>query len=65
MSNHLLVSLTPGFSRVGNGVNEQSRFNGLPAAAKPLKRFSLLSVVCTGLKPGVNENCITHFCKTL
>jgi hypothetical protein len=65
MSNHLFIPLTPGFSRVGNGVNEQSRFNGLPAAGKPLKRLFLLSVVCTGLKPGVNENGVTHFCQTL
>jgi len=31
-----------------------SRFNGLPLAKKPLKRF-YVSYCYTGLKPGVNE----------
>jgi hypothetical protein len=32
-----------------------SRFNGLSVEEKPLKRFSRLTLVNTGLKPGVNE----------
>jgi hypothetical protein len=32
-----------------------SRFNGLSAGEKPLKRFSRLSFVNIGLKPGANE----------
>src|SRR6476646_7549081 len=39
-----------------------SRFNGLPAMPKPLKRFRSSSCNYTGLKPGVNEN---RFRKTL
>src|SRR6058998_2071504 len=33
-----------------------SRFNGFPAARKPLKGFLSCSCVRTGLKPGVNQN---------
>jgi len=33
-----------------------SRFNGFPAASKPLKRFGAASYRNTGLKPGVNES---------
>jgi hypothetical protein len=33
-----------------------SRFNGLPVAKKPLKRFSFSFPNNTGLKPGVNES---------
>jgi hypothetical protein len=51
-----LFSLTPGFSRVLNQTGRASRFNGLFAAGKPLKRFSHFFVESTGLKPGVNEN---------
>jgi sec-independent protein translocase protein TatC len=32
-----------------------SRFNGFQLSPKPLKRFFVLSVGCTWLKPGVNE----------
>jgi hypothetical protein len=32
-----------------------SRFNGFQLSSKPLKRFVVLSVGCTWLKPGVNE----------
>src|SRR6266545_654046 len=35
-----------------------SRFNGFPAARKPLKRFLSCSCVRTGLKPGVNQNAL-------
>src|SRR5213596_467545 len=35
-----------------------SRFNGFPAARKPLKRFLSCSCVRTGLKPGVNHNAL-------
>ena len=34
----------------------ESRFTGLPAARKPLKRFLSCSSGYTGLKPGVNES---------
>jgi uncharacterized protein (DUF885 family) len=34
----------------------ESRFSGLPAAVKPLKRFLSCSSGYTGLKPGVNES---------
>src|SRR5437762_1765864 len=34
----------------------ESRFSGLPAARKPLKRFLSCSSGYTGLKPGVNES---------
>src|SRR5438093_13271629 len=33
-----------------------SRFNGLPAMPKPLKRFESSSCSYTRLKPGINEN---------
>lgn len=32
-----------------------SRFNGLSAREKPLKRFFRLPLLFTGLKPGANE----------
>jgi len=35
-----------------------SRFNGFPAARKPLKRFLSCSCVRTGLKPGVDQNAL-------
>jgi uncharacterized protein (DUF885 family) len=35
-----------------------SRFNGFPAARKPLRRFLSCSFVRTGLKPGVNQNAL-------
>ena len=50
--------LEPGADRQARA----SRFNGLPAAHKPLKRFLSCSSGCTGLKPGVNESA---FRKTL
>jgi hypothetical protein len=34
---------------------EKNRFNGFPAADKPLKRLILRTVFYTRLKPGVNE----------
>jgi uncharacterized protein (DUF885 family) len=52
-------------TRLGRGADRQaraSRFNGLPAARKPLKRFLSCSSGYTGLKPGVNES---PFRKTL
>ncbi len=57
-------SLTPGFSRVETRRSWTSRFNGLSATAKPLKRFRALCVSNTGLKPGVNEKSVNHLCVT-
>jgi uncharacterized protein (DUF885 family) len=37
---------------------DMNRFNGWPAACKPLKRFPSTSVGCTVLKPGVNESAL-------
>jgi len=34
---------------------EKNRFNGFPAADKPLKRLVLRTAFHTRLKPGVNE----------
>ena len=48
-------SLTPGFSQVWKTARRKSRFNGLPGAGKPLKRFLFTVGILTGLKPGVNE----------
>ncbi|HEY1663054.1 MAG TPA: hypothetical protein VGI03_11605 [Verrucomicrobiae bacterium] len=46
-----LVSMS-NYSKVLTGA---SRFNGLTAQDKPLKRFLLRGPAITGLKPGVNE----------
>src|ERR1039458_1096021 len=48
------LSLTPGFSRVAEAFRGASRFNGLPARGKPLKRLWSAVRAITGLKPGVN-----------
>lgn len=49
-------------TRLQPGVQQRqassSRFNGLHAACKPLKRFRFLSCGFTGLKPGVNESAV-------
>jgi hypothetical protein len=50
-----VISLTPGFSRVRTEERTASRFSGFRLSSKPLKRFVVLSVGCTWLKPGVNE----------
>jgi hypothetical protein len=57
------VSLTPGFSPVMAGKEDQNRFNGFSRAGKPLKRLARRSTFTTRLKPGVNESHwrITHF----
>jgi hypothetical protein len=52
------LSLAPGFSRVSVRGVAVSRFNGLIAMGKPLKRFFISRCVNTGLKPGANE--ISH-----
>ncbi len=52
-------SSKPIHTRLQPGAESQpgiSRFNGFPAARKPLKRFLSCSCVRTGLKPGVNQN---------
>jgi hypothetical protein len=54
------ISLTPGFSRVWKATKLVSRFNGLSAVEKPLKRFWFVQRVSTGLNPGGNE--IFEFC---
>jgi hypothetical protein len=52
----LLLSLTPGLSRVLRAVEDRNRFNGfLYIGEKPLKRFLSSGAVHTGLKPGVDE----------
>jgi len=53
--NELRILLTPGFSRVQEAAEAASRFNGLPALRKPLKRFHMIQRLGTGLKPGVNQ----------
>jgi uncharacterized protein (DUF885 family) len=49
-------------TRLQPGVQQRqassSRFNGLHAACKPLKRFRFLSCGFTGLKPGVNQSAV-------
>jgi hypothetical protein len=47
--------LTPGFSPVMAGKENQNRFNGFFRAGKPLKRLARPSALTTRLKPGVNE----------
>jgi uncharacterized protein (DUF885 family) len=54
----VINGLEPGADRQARA----SRFNGLSAAHKPLKRFLSCSSGCTGLKPGVKESA---FRKTL
>jgi hypothetical protein len=54
-------SLTPGFSRVETRRTWASRFNGLSATTKPLKRFCALRASNTGLKSGANEKIGNHF----
>ncbi len=34
------ISLTPGFSPVDKGQDDNNRFNGFPCARNPLKQFS-------------------------
>jgi hypothetical protein len=41
-----------------------SRFNGLPARGKPLKRFCRVWPNFTGLKPGVNEIALLVYAKS-
>jgi hypothetical protein len=50
----LLVSLTPGFSRVGQSAGTSSRFNGFPHG-KTVETVFVIAINGTGLKPGVNE----------
>ena len=54
-------SLTPGFSPVAVGEDEQNRFNGFVSAAKPLKRLTFAIAFSTRLKPGVNAKLGTCF----
>jgi hypothetical protein len=49
-------SLTPGFSPVIAGGEDQNRFNGFSRAGKPLKRLARRDAFITRLKPGANEN---------
>jgi len=63
MGDNSMVLLTPGFSRVAKRRQWASRFNGLPAPDKPLKRFPLPFAAGTGLKPGVNVNASPIFAK--
>jgi len=49
-------SLTPGFSPVRAGGEDQNRFNGFFRAGKPLKRLARRDAFITRLKPGVNKN---------
>src|SRR6059036_4210108 len=54
-------SSKPIHTRLQPGAESQpsiSRFNGFPAARKPLKRFLSCSCVRTGLKPGVDQNAL-------
>src|SRR5436309_9492556 len=54
-------SSKPIHTRLQPGAESQpsiSRFNGFPAARKPLKRFLSCSCVRTGQKPGVNQNAL-------
>src|SRR6266568_3788837 len=54
-------SSKPIHTRLQPGAGSQpgiSRFNGFPAARKPLKRFLSCSCVRTGLKHGVNHNAL-------
>jgi hypothetical protein len=55
--------LTPGFSPVLAGKEQQNRFNGFTRAGKPLKQLAPGGASATRLKPGVNENhwTVTHF----
>lgn len=48
-------------ARVGTG-QSASRFNDLPTARKPLKRFCSPPCGFTGLKPGVNESAVRRTC---
>ena len=52
VSNPIKPQLQPGAERLSS----PRRFNGFPAALKPLKRFDSSSFPDTGLKPGVNES---------
>ncbi len=59
MSNRLSDVSNPIKPQLQPGAERQSsprRFNGFPAALKPLKRFDSSSFPDTGLKPGVNES---------
>jgi hypothetical protein len=52
------LSLTPGFSQGFHVAESQNRFNGFHAHStvrKPLKRFYVIHLSHTRLKPGVNE----------
>ena len=60
------ISLTPGFSPVIAGVEDQNRFNGFSRGGKPLKRLIRPNAFTTRLKPGVNEGnyVVAHFYKS-
>jgi hypothetical protein len=50
------ISLTPGFSPVIAGAEDQNRFNGITRAGKPLKRLIRPNAFTARLKPGVYES---------
>ena len=50
------ISLTPGFSPVIAGVEDQNRFNGFSRGGKPLKRLIRPNAFTARLKPGVYES---------
>jgi hypothetical protein len=56
----LLISLTPGFSRVYLATVSASRFNGFPFIIKTVETVLPGFAHCTGLKLGVNENLVTR-----
>ncbi len=43
-----MISLTPGFSSVITGQNDNNRFNGFPRTGKPLKRLSRAEALTPG-----------------
>ncbi len=51
-----LISLTPGFSPVMFGKEDQNRFNGLSSGGKPLKRLVHSGSSVTRPKRGVDES---------
>jgi uncharacterized protein (DUF885 family) len=58
MSNRFAAPINTRIQPDAEDQPSDSRSNGLPAAARPLKRFHSSSVDRTGLKPGVNESAL-------
>ena len=58
MSNRFAAPINTRIQPDAEDQPSDSRSNGLPAAARPLKRFYSSSVDRTGLKPGVNESAL-------